>query len=152
MNTACVLVFSVSCTQSAGSATKCSFSCARKLTRAASYLRRPPRPSPCVSRNHSSVANLAASRVLRRLTPEGMVLGRCACGGRGIRFCARWLEPNGKGFRNFLDDTGPCPRKDARPQGRGGQLRTGELPLGRWQRTRPRIAAACSSSMAIYGL
>lgn len=30
-------------------------------------------------------------------------------GGRGIQVCARWLEPNGQGFRNFLDDMGPRP-------------------------------------------
>jgi hypothetical protein len=30
-------------------------------------------------------------------------------GGRGIRVCDRWLEPNGKGFQNFLDDLGPRP-------------------------------------------
>jgi hypothetical protein len=28
-------------------------------------------------------------------------------GGRGIRVCARWLEPNGQGFINFLADMGP---------------------------------------------
>jgi hypothetical protein len=30
-------------------------------------------------------------------------------GGRGIRVCDRWLEPNGKGFENFLSDMGPRP-------------------------------------------
>jgi hypothetical protein len=30
-------------------------------------------------------------------------------GGRGIKICDRWLEPNGAGFRNFLDDMGPRP-------------------------------------------
>jgi hypothetical protein len=30
-------------------------------------------------------------------------------GGKGIRVCDRWLEPNGKGFQNFLDDFGPRP-------------------------------------------
>lgn len=31
-------------------------------------------------------------------------------GGRGIRVCKEWLEPNGKGFRNFLTDMGPRPQ------------------------------------------
>ena len=30
-------------------------------------------------------------------------------GGKGIRVCDRWLEPNGQGFRNFLADMGPRP-------------------------------------------
>ena len=30
-------------------------------------------------------------------------------GGKGIRVCDRWLEPNGRGFQNFLDDMGPRP-------------------------------------------
>jgi hypothetical protein len=30
-------------------------------------------------------------------------------GGRGIRVCDRWLEPNGLGFINFLADMGPKP-------------------------------------------
>jgi hypothetical protein len=30
-------------------------------------------------------------------------------GGRGIRVCDRWLEPNGQGFLNFLADMGPRP-------------------------------------------
>jgi hypothetical protein len=30
-------------------------------------------------------------------------------GGKGIRVCDRWLEPNGEGFQNFLDDMGPRP-------------------------------------------
>jgi hypothetical protein len=32
-----------------------------------------------------------------------------AWGGKGIRVCDRWLEPNGRGFQNFLDDIGPRP-------------------------------------------
>jgi hypothetical protein len=32
-----------------------------------------------------------------------------AWGGKGIRACDRWREPNGKGFQNFLDDLGPRP-------------------------------------------
>lgn len=32
-------------------------------------------------------------------------------GGRGIRVCARWLEPNGQGFLNFLADMGKRPSK-----------------------------------------
>jgi hypothetical protein len=31
-------------------------------------------------------------------------------GGRGIRVCDRWLEPNGQGFLNFLEDMGPMPQ------------------------------------------
>jgi hypothetical protein len=31
-------------------------------------------------------------------------------GGRGIRVCDRWLEPNGQGFLNFLKDMGPMPQ------------------------------------------
>lgn len=30
-------------------------------------------------------------------------------GGRGIVVCARWQEPNGRGFANFLADMGPKP-------------------------------------------
>lgn len=30
-------------------------------------------------------------------------------GGRGITVCARWLEPNGDGFRNFVADMGERP-------------------------------------------
>ena len=30
-------------------------------------------------------------------------------GGRGIRVCDRWQEPNGQGFLNFLADIGPRP-------------------------------------------
>ena len=30
-------------------------------------------------------------------------------GGRGIMVCDRWLEPNGAGFRNFLEDMGEKP-------------------------------------------
>lgn len=30
-------------------------------------------------------------------------------GGRGIRFCDRWSEPEGKGFKNFLEDLGERP-------------------------------------------
>ena len=30
-------------------------------------------------------------------------------GGRGIRICSRWTEPDGVGFQNFLDDMGPRP-------------------------------------------
>lgn len=30
-------------------------------------------------------------------------------GGRGIRVCDRWLEPNGQGFINFMTDMGPKP-------------------------------------------
>jgi hypothetical protein len=30
-------------------------------------------------------------------------------GGRGIRVCDRWLEPNGQGFRNFVADMGERP-------------------------------------------
>ncbi len=31
-------------------------------------------------------------------------------GGKGIRVCDRWLEPEGgKGFKNFLNDMGPRP-------------------------------------------
>jgi hypothetical protein len=33
-----------------------------------------------------------------------------AYGGRGITVCARWREPNGQGFRNFLADMGPRPK------------------------------------------
>lgn len=33
-------------------------------------------------------------------------------GGRGITVCGRWLEPNGKGYVNFLSDMGRCPSKD----------------------------------------
>ena len=30
-------------------------------------------------------------------------------GGRGIRICVRWLEPDGRGFLNFLSDMGKKP-------------------------------------------
>jgi hypothetical protein len=30
-------------------------------------------------------------------------------GGRGIRVCGRWREPNGQGFINFISDVGPRP-------------------------------------------
>ena len=30
-------------------------------------------------------------------------------GGRGIEVCARWREPNGQGFLNFVEDMGPRP-------------------------------------------
>jgi hypothetical protein len=35
----------------------------------------------------------------------------CSWGGRGIRVCDRWLEPNGQGFLNFLADMGHRPSK-----------------------------------------
>ena len=35
--------------------------------------------------------------------------GYRAYGGRGIQMCARWREPNGQGFLNFLEDMGPRP-------------------------------------------
>ena len=43
---------------------------------------------------------------------------RCLClnhhayhryGGRGITICERWLEPNGQGFLNFIEDLGDRP-------------------------------------------
>lgn len=43
---------------------------------------------------------------------------RCYClkrkdyhnyGGRGIKVCSRWQEPDGKGFLNFIEDVGPRP-------------------------------------------
>lgn len=46
------------------------------------------------------------------------MLGRCRTktnkaykhyGGRGIKVCDRWLEPNGRGFDNFLFDMGKRP-------------------------------------------
>jgi hypothetical protein len=48
----------------------------------------------------------------------GSMRSRCTCpthhayadyGGRGIRVCARWSLPGGRGFRNFIDDMGPRP-------------------------------------------
>lgn len=30
-------------------------------------------------------------------------------GGRGIKVCDRWLEPNGRGLRNFVSDMGKRP-------------------------------------------
>ena len=46
---------------------------------------------------------------------------RCYCAGAtsypyygalGVKVCDRWLEPNGRGFRNFLADMGPRPSAD----------------------------------------
>lgn len=48
-----------------------------------------------------------ASMKQRCLNPKSP--GFADWGGRGITVCARWLEPNGQGFRNFLDDMGPRP-------------------------------------------
>ncbi len=42
-------------------------------------------------------------------------------GGRGIKICDRWLEPDGRGFANFVADMGERP-VDPRGQGRGGLL------------------------------
>lgn len=30
-------------------------------------------------------------------------------GAKGITVCDRWVEPNGKGFKNFVEDMGLCP-------------------------------------------
>lgn len=30
-------------------------------------------------------------------------------GALGVTVCGRWLEPDGRGFKNFLEDMGPCP-------------------------------------------
>lgn len=39
-------------------------------------------------------------------------------GGRGIRVCARWTEPNGKGFWNFVEDMGEKPTGNETEGGR----------------------------------
>jgi len=33
----------------------------------------------------------------------------CYYGGKGVKVCARWMEPRGAGFKNFLEDMGPRP-------------------------------------------
>jgi len=56
----------------------------------------------------------ASSEYLSYMAMRNRCLYKTTCdypeyGGRGIKICARWLEPRSVGFRNFLDDMGPRP-------------------------------------------
>ena len=57
-------------------------------------------------------------------------------GGKGIRVCDRWLEPNGRGFQNFLDDLGPRPSMHKFGPGKSSRpLHPAQLPMGHTKRT-----------------
>ena len=59
-------------------------------------------------------------------------IGYADYGGRGIHVCDRWLEPNGRGFINFLSDIGERPSLDLsvdRHPNRNGNYEPGNV---RW--------------------
>ena len=56
----------------------------------------------------------ASSELLSWLAMKGRCLYKTTpdytnWGARGISICPRWLEPQAKGFRNFIEDMGPRP-------------------------------------------
>lgn len=46
---------------------------------------------------------------MKRRCHDPKATGYADWGGRGIRVCDRWQEPNGQGYLNFLEDMGRCP-------------------------------------------
>lgn len=73
----------------------------------------------CLMRKAVSKANTTHGNTNHYLYPTYKnMLARCfnekdprfkKYGGRGITVCDRWLEPDGKGFKNFLEDMGDKP-------------------------------------------
>jgi hypothetical protein len=61
------------------------------------------RKARLLAAEYNTWANMKA-RCLRSTHPQYDKYG-----GRGIKVCDRWLEPDGRGFMNFLEDMGPKP-------------------------------------------
>jgi hypothetical protein len=60
-----------------------------------------------LSCRHNPIYRIYSVMVQRCVNPKSR--GYCDYGGRGIKICDRWLEKEGKGFKNFVDDLGPRP-------------------------------------------
>ena len=49
-------------------------------------------------------------------------------GGRGITICSRWTEPDGRGFKNFLEDIGEIPKGYELDRINNNKLKNGYSP------------------------
>lgn len=61
------------------------------------------------SKNHKASKEYEAWKKIKARCLNSKTKGYENYGGRGIKICDRWLEPNGQGFKNFLEDMGKCP-------------------------------------------
>lgn len=61
-----------------------------------------------VSQMHKSMRNVYEG-MLGRCYSESDPVRYAYYGGRGIKVCDRWLEPDGQGFKNFWEDMGDRP-------------------------------------------